>query len=308
MVRDSLPLQPVRERIAGPRDIIDGLLIAVHIRFSHPSEFQLKCLISRYFFALDLDQSITAATSSCHHCQSLKKVPTYLQAQTTSLPPEIIGCSFAADIMRRSKQHIFLLRETASAYTMTSFVNSEQRSDILQCLLSLTAETRCLGDHKMVIRVDPAPAFVSLKHDSELTKYNIDLEIGHPKNINKNPVAERAIQELGMEILHLEPEGGPITPLTLAQATASLTARIRHGGLSAREIWTQSDQITLEQLLIDDRKLIVSQHHARIANHKASSISKAHNHGPLPDPELSVGDLVYLLNDRDKHSAQNKSS
>ena len=189
---------------------------------------------------------------------------------------------------------------------MTSFVNSEQRSDILQCLLSLTAETRCLGNHKMVIRVDPAPAFVSLKHDPELTKYNIDLEIGHPKNINKNPVAERAIQELGMEILHLEPEGGPITPLTLAQATASLNARIRHGGLSAREIWTQRDQITLEQLPIDDRKLIVSQHHARIANHKASNISKAHNHGPLHDPELSVGDLVYLLNDRNKHSAQNK--
>ena len=156
-----------------------------------------------------------------------------------------------------------------------------------------------------MIRVDPAPAFVSLKHDPELTKY-IDLEIGHPKNVNKNPVAERAIQELGMEILHLEPEGGPITPLTLAQATASLNARIRHGGLSAREIWTQRDQITLEQLPINDRKLIVSQHHARIANHKASSISKSHNHGPLPDPELSVGDLVYLLNDRDKHSARNK--
>ena len=72
------------------------------------------------------------------------------------------------------------------------------------------------------------------------------------KNPNKNPVAERAIEELGLELLNLSPEGGPVSDVTLALATANTNSRIRRDGLSVREVWTQRDQLTGEQLPIDE--------------------------------------------------------
>ena len=72
IVRDSPPFQPNRERIVVPRSVVDGLLTALHIRFSHPSKYQLKRLFTRYFFALDVDRALKAVWDSCHHCQSLK--------------------------------------------------------------------------------------------------------------------------------------------------------------------------------------------------------------------------------------------
>ena len=56
------------------------------------------------------------------------------------------------------------------------------------------------------ICVDAAPGFSALSKDPLLTKYNIILDFGNINNKNKNPVAERAIQELGLECLHLSPE------------------------------------------------------------------------------------------------------
>ena len=47
-----------------------------------------------------------------------------------------------------------------------------------------------------IVRVDPASGFKTLKGDPLLKKHRIELDIGRAKNINKNPVAERAVQEL----------------------------------------------------------------------------------------------------------------
>ena len=65
------------------------------------------------------------------------------------------------------------------------------------------------------------------------------MEIGRFKNPNKNPVAERAIEELGLELLNLSPEGGPVSDVTLALATANTNFRIQRDGLSAWEVWNQ---------------------------------------------------------------------
>ena len=94
---------------------------------------------------------------------------------------------------------------TVSSYIWTTFAKSEQRTDILQCLLQLAAEYQCLGDRKMIVRVDPSPAFVSLKDDSTLKNQNIHLEIGHAKNVNKNPVPERTGAGLGSRYCTFSP-------------------------------------------------------------------------------------------------------
>ena len=62
-------------------------------------------------------------------------------------------------------------------------------------------------------------------------------------------MAERCVEELQIEILKLNPSGGPVSNQTLALATANLNLRVRRDGLSAYEIWTQRDQFTGEQLL-----------------------------------------------------------
>ena len=90
-----------------------------------------------------------------------------------------------------------------------------------------------------IIRTDPAPGFKALVNDTSLHQHRITLELGHAKNPNKNPVAERAIQELEFELLRQEPRGGAVSSLTLAVATAALNSRIRSRGLSSREMWTQ---------------------------------------------------------------------
>ena len=306
VVRDSQPFHPVRERIVVPRAILAGLLTAIHIRFQHPSKYQTKRIFNRYFFALNVDSSVDAVCSSCHHCQSLKVIPSHLHPQSSATPPDRIGASFACDVMRRDRQFIFLLRETVTSYTLTTVIENERHDQIRDALLLLCAEVKSLGDGGVVVRVDPGPGLVALVHDPTLLKQGISLEVGKAKNANKNPVAESAIRELGLEILNISPEGGPVSRVSLALATATMNMRIRRDGMSARELWTQRDQLTGEQLPLDDRQIILSQQLSRSHNHGPSSTSKAHGKGPLPSSGLGVGDIVYLASDKDKTKTRDK--
>ena len=244
VVRDHQPLQPPRERLVVPRSVLDGLLTALHIRFSHPSKYQTKRLFWRYFFALDVDKAIDLVSSSCHTCQSVKSIPKHFQPQSSEDAPKSIGVSFAADVARRHRQLILVLRETVCSYTLTTLIKSERHEDLRNAIIVICSQLRSLHDGGATVRVDPAPGFCSLASDPILLSHGITLEIGRVKNPNKNPVAERAIEELGLELLNLSPEGGPVSDVTLALATANTNSRIRRDGLSAREVWTQRDQLT----------------------------------------------------------------
>ena len=94
-----------------PRSALDGLLTAIHHKLDHPSKHQLQMVIQRHFFALDMSAAIARVSDSCHTCASLKKFPTSLTSQSSEDPPEVVGVSFAADIIRRYRQFILLLRK-----------------------------------------------------------------------------------------------------------------------------------------------------------------------------------------------------
>ena len=86
----------------------------------------------------------------------------------------------------------------------------------------------------------------------------------------------------------------------LSVATANLNIRARNKGFSARELWTQRDQFTNEQLPLTDYNLIRQQHALRNANHAHSQLSKSHD-GALPKSQhIDVGDIVYLYADRNE--------
>jgi len=305
VVKDELPFHHSVERTVVPRSALDGLLTALHIRFEHPSGHQLRSVFSRYFYALDLDKAVDIVSANCHHCSSLKSFPAQLQPQSTESAPDAIGFSFAADIMRRHRQYILVMRETVSSFTRSMFVDNERHDELRNALLILCADFKPPNNGVITIRVDAAPAFKSLSSDPLLKQHGISLVIGNEKNINKNPVAERAIQELGRECLNVSPEGGPLSSVTLALATSLMNSRIRNSGLSAYELWTQRDQVTCDQLPIMEKQIIDQQHHNRLKNHPYSAKSKS-----LGKPELTsciaVGDLIYLRGERDKTKCRDK--
>ena len=300
VVRRNDPLSPSRECIIVPRMVLNGLVTALHIQLDHPSAHQLKQVMRRYLFALDLDRAIETTSHSCHHCASLINTPTMTVPQSTSDPPEVVGISYAADIIKRERQLILVLSECVTSYTACCFVTDERRDTIRDSLINLCIGLRPLDGPPAVIRTDPAPGFAALANDAVLAKYRLTIELGRVKNVNKNPVAEKAVRELECELLHQQPTGGTVTQLVLSVATANLNTRIRNKGFSARELWTQRDQFTNEQLPLTDYNLIRQQHALRNANHAHSQLSKSHD-GALPKSQhIDVGDIVYLYADRNK--------
>ena len=111
VVKRDEPLGPSRECIIVPRQVLDGLLTALHLQLSHPSNHQLKMVAKRHLFALDLDKAIDRTTQSCHCCTSLRQSPRIRADQTSCSPPSAVGISFAADVLKRSRQLILVLRE-----------------------------------------------------------------------------------------------------------------------------------------------------------------------------------------------------
>ena len=225
VVKRDEPFAVPRECIVIPRSVVDGFLAALHVTLGHPFRHQMKLVSQRYFFALDLDKALDRCWQCCHLCSSLKKVPSSLVEQSTSDPPDGFGISFAADDIKRYRQLILVVRETSTSFTASCLLDDERRDSIRSSLLRLCLELRPLSGPPSVIRVDPAPGFASLCGDEILRQYGFAVEIGRVKNPNKNPVAEKCVAELGDELLRICPEGGTITPLSLAVATANLNTR-----------------------------------------------------------------------------------
>jgi hypothetical protein len=306
VVPQNEPLAPSRERIVVPRQVLHGFLTALHIQLNHPSSFQLKQVASRHIFALNLDKAIDLTSESCHTCVSLRKTPHVLVEQTTTDPPDAIGVALASDIIKRNKQLILVLRECVTSFTMSKLIEDERHGTIRDALIELCVEINPLDGPHAVIRTDPAPAFKALINDKTLTQHRLSIEIGRTKNVNKNPVADKAIQELELELLKLDPLGGVVSSKSLAVATASLNTRIRSRGLSAREMWTQRDQFSNNQIQLSDQQLILKQTESRTANHPHSERSKAPMGKTHTSQQLDIGDLVYLHNDGNKSAARNR--
>ena len=185
-------------------------------------------------------------------------------------------------------------------------IPDEKHDTLRDALTRLVIGLHPLNGPKEVIRVDPAPGFLSISNNDSLRHLNVSLEVGRIKNKNKNPVAEKAVQELEEELLRQEPGGGPVTETGLALATARLNSRLRHQGLSSREVWTQRNQFTNDQLPISDYNIILAKHKQRTENHHYSAHSKNHTGLAPQTPTLQVGDIVYLYLDRDKNRARDR--
>ncbi len=300
------PFSSARQCIVVPRSISSGLLTAMHLKLDHPSAYQLKQVIRRFFFILDLDRHIEEITESCHQCASLRPVKHLLVDQSSEPPVAGVGVAFAADVLRRARQMIMVVRETITSYTCTQLIDDEKQASHRSSLLCLCMPLQPLQGPPSVIRTDCAPAFKSLVNDAQLRNQNLCIELGRAINVNKNPVAECAIQELEAEISRLDPTCNPLSASLLAIATANLNHRIRKPGLSARELVFQRDQYSNDNLNVDDSQLISYQHQTRQDSHIPSASSKTPRANRAPSCDATVGDIVYLREGKTKHHPRDR--
>ena len=74
VVKHNKPLAPTCECIVVPRQVLEGLLTALHIQLCHPSSNQLKAVTKCYLYALDIDKAIDLATSVLPYVKLQKRV------------------------------------------------------------------------------------------------------------------------------------------------------------------------------------------------------------------------------------------
>ena len=249
-----------------------------------------------------MDRAIDCVTQACHHCAALRQTPKMCVEQSSCPPPDAVGVSFAADVIKRSRALMLVLRECVTSFTATTLLEDECHHTLCDALIRLCIQMHPLDGPTAVIRTDPAPGFKALRDDQFLKHHRITLGIGNAKNRNKNPVAEKAVQEVESELLHHDPLGSPVSHVTLAIATANLNACNCSHGLSTREMWTQRDQFN-QQIPLQDQDIILRQNEERMANHPHSEKSKAPVAKTRPADRITVGDLVYLYSNRNKTRA-----
>ena len=291
--------RPITERIVVPRKYLHALMECIHVKLQHPSKAQLRKVFCRAYYALDLEPALEAVSSSCHTCVSLADMPNRFLQQSTTSEPTSVGSTFSADIVKRSLQCVLVVREYISSYTYAKEIADEKADTIRSAILIAHCELHGMVGPRSVYRVDPASSMRSLVKDRVLEASGIAIELGREKFKNHNPVAERAIRELHAELNRLLEVGAKITPVVLAKAIASINSKIRQQGLSAREIYTQRDQYTGNQLPMEDRALIQGKKEEKLKSHQSSAKFKARGKS-LVTPSVSVGQLVYINSDREK--------
>ena len=74
VVRENVPFQGNIKRIILPQDVIYGLVMATHLRLSHPTAYQLKRVLTHYFYAIALDKIVDEVSKACDTCMSLVSI------------------------------------------------------------------------------------------------------------------------------------------------------------------------------------------------------------------------------------------
>ena len=155
VVRPNTPFASPSEQIIIPRTILDGIVTALHMKLDHPSKHQLKLVMKRHFYALDIAKVVDRVCDACHTCASLRKLPKPLIKHNSESPPYRVGVSFAADVLNRYKQAILILRETTTSFTSALIIPDEKSATLRDNLARLCAALRPTSVPHETIRVDP---------------------------------------------------------------------------------------------------------------------------------------------------------
>ena len=93
--------------------------------------------MKRAFYAINMDQVIDDLSISCSQCAALRTIPNHLVEQTSECPPYAVGVNFAADVLKRERQLILILRELVTSYTQATLIPNEKHEALRDGLLQL---------------------------------------------------------------------------------------------------------------------------------------------------------------------------
>ena len=291
------------ELIVIPRSHAFTFAKALHIRLNHPLPSQFHQQFSRQYFILNQKDILLSVYNSCDvPCQAAKLIPKETMTFVSETKPSSPGTHLNADVLVEAGQKILLVRDNLTSYTATMIIKNEQKEILKESLFTLASSLR-LG-RSAVIRVDAHSSLAALKNDGSLDRLGFSLDVGHPKNVNKNATAEKGIRELREQIIRVSPKGGPISSLTLARATDGLNNIIRHTGRTAKELWTGRDSLTGDKLDVSDSEISRLQQQKRLATHHSSALYQSRSAPPVKLPVLKPGDEVVVKSDRSKSAAR----
>ena len=146
-------------------------------------------------------------SKACQQCAALRKTPKVREEQSTSLPPDAVGVSFAADVIKPSRQLVLVLRECVTSFTVTTLLEDERHHALRDAIIRLCAQLSPLDGPPAVVRTDLASGFKAQAEDQQLKHHRITIEVGNAKN----PVLERVVQEIENEFLRSDLLGGPVS-------------------------------------------------------------------------------------------------
>ena len=296
-------LKKKEQRIVIPREFSFTFATVLHRRYNHPTKSQMLKTFNRKFYMLNAEKVIAEATDACEYpCRAMKQLPKETLEFQTETVPKKPGIHFNADVMQEAQQKILLIRENLTSFTDAMLIKNETKESLRDALLLLSIKMR--SNEPIIIRVDAHSTLKALVEDKDLKSENVQLEIGSPKNVNKNAVAERAIKELRQELVRLTPAGGKVSAVALAKAVTNLNSRIRHTGCSSKELWTKRDQQTGEPLEFNDDQISEIQHKMRLKSHEPSAKYHSRNAPKVEFPKLRIGDRVYVKSDGAKNHAR----
>ena len=287
-----------------PRDIARGILHSTHIKLDHPTCSQNKKAMDRYCFSIDQNKTIDEICNNCHLCNSLRTLPVEIPNFSPSEPPEHPGTHWTADVMKYGKKNVLVASDNLSSFTVASISGGERAEQLEEAIMLAILPFKSKATD-VLVRVDTAPGLAKLKRTDKLLKDGIKLDPGHVKNPNSCAKVDKIMSELRRELKILNPEERILTPSNLARAVANLNCRMRHLGLSSREILFQRDQQTDQNIPLSDSSLKSQTSVTREKNRQYSAKSQSNSQSkPSTTTQVRIGNLVHLKEEKDKGSAR----
>ena len=282
-----------KELIVIPKRFSYGLLYGMHINLQHPTPFQLKRVVDTKFFILDRDKIIKEIWQKCLLCQSVASIPREIENFKPNEMPNHPGESFTVDILKHNKKIVTVTTDNFSGFLSTCFIESEDHEQLLEGIIQTVTPFKTSA--MATIRVDQAPGFRKLMNkQSNLLELGIRLELGEVKNKNSLAIVDRKMAELRKEMRKLAASNNVLNVRILAQATAAVNEKIRHSGLSSKEILFSRDQLTKENIPIEDKNIASKTMVKREKDNLYTGRSKATVKRESKPANAKKGQLVFL--------------
>ena len=233
-------------------------------------------MFDKKHFAIGTNQVIKKVCEACvDPCQASKLIKKEHIQYETQTKSDKAGVTFNTDVMEESGQNILIIRDNLTSFSTAVIIPNKTKQSLMPAIKILIYQVKL--SPQVTIRVDGQSALASIAANQDLKGDGIILQVGRPKNVNKNGVGEKAIRELRKQMVKINPRGGRITHAALQLAVSNLNDVIRHTGRSACELHLGRDSATGEKLNITDTQLFDIQYNTRQKNNVASAKAKSAN-------------------------------